>query len=134
MLKLRRLAAAVVIVVSMLSAAHAQRAPISPEPTKSDPHIDITIQFHLPVAVERADQEKAHKLFEEARRRIYELAASECAYMLATIASTCELKRFNLTTHVPAYASAQLQPGQIGASATYRIKPRPTSVVPDPKP
>jgi hypothetical protein len=55
---------------------------------------------------------------------MYEMAAEECKALLATIAKTCELKRFNVTSQMPPYPGPHQPLAQIRASATYRITPK----------
>ena len=67
--------------------------------------------------------EEADKAREEARRRIYAMAAQECNLLKATLANECRLE--NITVHSNRHRSQQQRDGfQISGNMTFRVAPK----------
>jgi hypothetical protein len=89
--------------------------------------IEVSVTYSLLVPIKPDDQPGQREALEAGRRALYEMAASECQVLEATIASSCRLERLNLHSSVQRQGAAGQSTAQLGANASYRVglKPRP---------
>lgn len=83
--------------------------------------VEVAVNYSFSVPVAGDDVATQAKTLEAARRMLYEVAAGECANMLATFAKSCQLLRMNVTAAVHRHQPAQ-QMAQVGANASYKVE------------
>lgn len=91
-------------------------APVSAQTAMPSVRIAVGVNVFVPAPAEP----DALRVQEEARRKIYQTAARECAVLVETLASDCRLESLNL------HANRQMSPQQIegvqvGGNMNYRI-------------
>lgn len=99
------------------SALPVQAAEDKPQPVI----IEVSVSFNLPTSAASDKPDDVAAALERGRKQAYEVAARECAALLATIASTCKLDRINVTSQA---GSGRGEAPQISANVSYRVQPK----------
>jgi hypothetical protein len=95
-------------------------APALAEGPAVDKVVMVSLGFNKQMPMGTAGAEATRKSLEEARRGVYEVAASECKIILETIGATCALEGLNVQAGVQAYQpSAQMV--NVSGNATYKV-------------
>ncbi|WP_296203765.1 hypothetical protein [uncultured Hyphomicrobium sp.] len=82
---------------------------------------DVSVNFSLIVPYQSADIDAQETALQAGRSKLYEIAGSECAKLLKTIASQCQLSRLNVQTAMPRNPQRQTEI-VLSANASYRIR------------
>ncbi len=95
------------------------RVPAQDGSAGSDGSIQVSVNYGLNLPLKSDDAKAQGETLEGARRALYEIAASECKVLLATIASSCKLERLNVHSNV------QRRRGEdsvnVNGNAAYRV-------------
>lgn len=112
-------AAAVAAVLAIIPAASPARSQMMPGPG-GERVIDVSVNYAMNVPLKGEDAANIAKGLEAARRAMYEIAASECTVILATIASSCALNRLNVQSNMQRHLPGQ-EMAHVSANASYKV-------------
>jgi len=81
----------------------------------------VSVQYALRFPLKSDDVAEQERVMEEGRKKLYAIGAKECAAILATLASSCKLSRFNISTNM-ARQRADENAVTLSANAQYEIE------------
>lgn len=97
------------------------RITIASEPRDAAVRAQVSITFVVPGSADDASPE-AEKVREGARKSMYEVAAGECALLLAVLAADCRLE--NLNVNVSRQTGPRTEGFVVRGTMSYRITPK----------
>jgi hypothetical protein len=97
------------------------RIVIGSEPRDQGVRAQISIQLLVPSTADDTSVE-ADKAREDARKAMYDIAARECALLLAALATECRLE--NVNVNVSRQTGARTEGFSVRGNMSYRITPK----------
>ena len=99
--------------------AGSAQSPVMPS-TGGERVVEVAVNYSMNLPLKSDDAAAVAKALEGARKAMYEIAASECTVILATIASSCALTRLNVQSNMQRHAPGQ-EMAHVSANASYKV-------------
>lgn len=87
----------------------------------TNPTVNVSVSFNSHLPITRTDDDALTALQTAARKRVYGMAARECAFLIDSIAASCRLTGINVSTQIQHQSGSNPPMLYLNGSAQFAI-------------